>query len=293
MSKAVANEHGVTWSDSRNVFRVFMKKLTVVLLGLTAALAVAVFAGQGHASAATAIAAHSHPTWIEQNATDLVNLRSVGEEDTFGWTLCNPLLASGEGNPQMAACAAGQVPDFTTETAFATWAATAPKYARVVFDIEGWAASDGEAATYASELHYVVLAAQEAKTRGLELVEMPVAPFSEQAGLDASAAKWGAWGADAQIQSAVGNKEYPALFSDAYDAVRKVSKTARVFAGMGSDAGGTPRTPAEMEAAWNSVKAEAYGVFNNSPTWGPPGTGCALVNGCAETDRTFLDYVDK
>jgi hypothetical protein len=261
---------------------------------LVIGLPLAVLVGFGGAAIGSCAVSHaaaviSHPDDIIQNDDD-ANLIAAGIPDTFGLDICD---YASEGNPQMTACAAGQTPGFTTETAFAAWAATAPKGSVALVDIEQWPASDGEAASYALELHYVALTGQVAKADGVDVIEAPVSSTATMPGLDASAAKWGAWGVDEQIQQSVGNSGYGSRFLGTLADIRKVSKTAKVFAGLSTDSGGVPRTAAELEAAWNSVKADAYGFWLNVPIWtSPPGIGCAVTNGCATVGAAFIKYIN-
>ena len=219
------------------------------------------------------------------------DLSAIGGVGSYAWVGCGlttaPLTPSND-----AACQPGQVPIYTNYSTFKNDVSShlLTQGDTVIFDNEVWKYTP--AWEQAHQVLYEQLAAQLAIANGITFIN---APYGKSAKItiadDVGAAKYASV---VEIQSQTLDrdpKEFQAFVKKDVTAIRAVSPTVTILAGLATDAGGIPTSTSDMYQEYKSVKGEVQGFWLNANTWGPPhAQGCA-AQGCPAIARGFLQLI--
>lgn len=206
-----------------------------------------------------------------------------GRTSDFTWVSCG--ISAG-------ACRRGQILTFTSYWALGRAIAGGQlrRGSTILFDQEGWGATP--AREHAHPGRYLRLAALLAHAHGITIIETPyvkgAGPLTAE---DVVAARY-ADVVDIQSQRYVAHpNQFASFVSQDIAAMRAVSSSVKILAGLAPDAGGTPVTASEMYRSYASVYYEVSGYWLNAAPWAPPrGKGCAPV-GCPAVVHKFLNDI--
>lgn len=222
---------------------------------------------------------------IKQN-----DLAAVGNKDApdFGWIACDLGMARRYGT-KTGSCRNGQVPVYASYWALkrAIVLGRVKAGMTILFDQEIWKSTP--AREQARPEYYIRAAAQLAHANGVLIIESVYEPtMAGEIAVEVAAAPY----ADViSIQSQRWD-QHPSQFtnyvSQSVAAIRAVSPTVPIMAGLATDAGGQPVTASEMvreyDQTWNMVN---YFWLNAAQWPRPRGTGCA-PRGCGRVGDRFL-----
>jgi hypothetical protein len=222
---------------------------------------------------------------IKQN-----DLAAIGKQyaPDFHWIACGlgtaPPYASKRGP-----CHRGQVPIYasywTLEKAIAAGAVTSGM--TVLFDQEPWKWTPVREQDHPE--YYIRAAAELAQANDVFIIETVYEPtVAGEIAVEEAAAPY------ASVVSIQSQKydQHPDQFtnyvSESVAAIRTISATVPIMAGLATDAGGVPVTASEMVREYDQTYGLVSYFWLNANQWGPPtGKGCA-PKGCGRVGARFL-----
>jgi hypothetical protein len=272
----------------RIVLRAVWFAVAAIAIGIVSALLISLL-GSFPTEAATIGPQPMSQNWLMNN-TELATLQAAGYNGP------TPEFVQCDNGGSNASCTGHEVPSYMNYYALRT-ALRRGVRGYVTLDLEGWTYTPHyQSATPEAEAKYYRLAAELCKRYGVRLIATPVTTRDEATIPQVSAAKYGAWGIDLQIQFATsGPKLYQQLTETEVAAIRKVSKRVVILDGIASDAGGYPTTARLMWSSYERTKNLVDGYWLNDPVWithhnGTPATGCATT-GCPGVTMKFLQMI--
>jgi hypothetical protein len=253
-----------------------------VVSRIAVAILTAVLAAIAPAAHVTYVPA-AHKLWLGKTH-DL--LMFGGRTEDFTWVSCG--ISAGP----CSRGSRGQILTFTSYWALGRAIASGRlrRGRTILFDQEGWGATPTR--EHAHPDRYLRLAALLAHAHGITIIETPyvkgAGPLITE---DVAAARY-ADVVDIQSQRYVAHPDLFATFvSQDIAAMRAVSPSVKILAGLAPDAGGTPVTAGQMYRSYASVYSEVGGYWLNAAPWAPPrGKGCAPV-GCPAVVHRFLNDI--
>jgi len=222
---------------------------------------------------------------IKQN-----DLAAIGKKyaPDFHWIACGvrtaPPYASRTGP-----CRSGQVPTYASywklEKAIAAGKVTSGM--TILFDQEIWPATPPREQAHPE--YYIKAAAQLAHAHGVFIVETVYEPtVAEEIAVEVAAAPY----ADVVAIQSQEMDQHPDGFasyvSESVQAIRAVSSTVPIMAGLATDADGHPVTASRMVREYDQTYSMVSYFWLNASQWAPPrGRGCA-PRGCGRIADRFL-----
>jgi hypothetical protein len=258
-----------------------MTRVRVAIGALTLALLALLFIS-GPARAAATIPA---PTMAGKYWLVKENDAQVIGEGTWTWTGCG-ITTSPARIHHTGPCLPGQDRIYTSYWTLTRWI-TAGKQkpgTTVIFDQEGW--TDTPLLERRHPAYYLQKACQYAAARRVRMIAAPTTgglPVVQRAARYCPVL-------DLQIQYLDGApRKYAQLARTYVTAIRKISRTVIILAGLAPDAAGRPVPAASMTAEYQATRALVQGYWLNADKWAA-GTGCA-PEGCGATVRAFLTSI--
>ncbi len=264
--------------------------LAAAVLGVSSAASAAAIQAAGPAAVAigpfTNLMA-GQPFLIKEN-----DLAVIGGKGTYQWVACG--ISTDPFNvAEVLPCAPGQDRIYASfyTLRYDTNHHKLVSGDTIIFDQEGWSITPAYEREHPQE--FLQRAAQLAAASGVTIIETPTGATPghtgvQQQALDVTAAAY-APVIELQDQYLDGNPAaYIATVKVNVAAVRAVSKTVVILAGLAPDAGGRPVTSADMLDEYQSVRSIVQGFWLNADQWAPPkGTGCAPA-GCPLVVDQFI-----
>jgi len=256
----------------------------VLAVGLLCGVMLGGWAGGGRSEAATA-PGPSKLALIKQNDLAVIGR---GYAPEFEWIACGVTTAAPRG-PRTGRCRRGQVPTFASYWALkhAIAAGKVTSGMTILFDQEGWKWTP--AREQAHPRYYIRAAAQLAHAHGVFIIETVVEPTTAgEIAVEVAAAPY----ADVISIQSQKTDQHPDRFTSyvtqSVAAIRAVSPTVPIMAGLATDAGGHPVTAAMMAREYDQTYSLVSYFWLNAARWPPPtGHGCA-PRGCGRIAARFL-----
>jgi hypothetical protein len=222
---------------------------------------------------------------IKQN-----DLAAVGKKYArdFKWIACGlgtaPPYASKTGP-----CHKGQVPVYASYWALKNAIASGKlrKGMTILFDQEGWKWTPPRERAHPE--HYIKAAAKLANANGIFIIETVYErTLAGEIAVEVAAAPY----ADVIAIQSQRTDQHPDRFtryvSQSVKAIRAVSPTVPIMAGLATDAGGVPVTAGKMVREYDQTYTMVSYFWLNADQWPPPrGKGCA-PRGCGAVGARFL-----
>jgi hypothetical protein len=222
---------------------------------------------------------------IKQN-----DLAAIGKKyaPDFKWIACGlgtaPPYASRTGP-----CRKGQLPIYASYWALksAIAAGKLPAGTTILFDQENWKWTPPRERAHPD--FYIKAAAQLAHANGIAIIETVYEPtMASEIAVEVAAAAY----ADVVAIQSQRTDEHPDQFTNyvaqSVAAIRFVSQTVPIMAGLATDAGGRPVTVSKMVREYDQTYAMVNYFWLNADQWAPPtGRGCA-PRGCGPIGARFL-----
>lgn len=206
----------------------------------------------------------------------------------FNWIACG-LGTAGRDGTKTGPCRKGQVPIYASywalKNAIASGRVTGGM--TILFDQETWKWTP--AREQAHPEYYIRAAAQLAHANGVFIIESVYEPTtSGEIAVEVAAAPY----ADVIAIQSQKTDQHPDQFtsyvSRSVAAIRAVSATVSIMAGLATDAGGHPITARMMVREYDQTYGMVSYFWLNAAQWAPPrGTGCA-PRGCGAVGERFL-----
>jgi hypothetical protein len=260
-------------------------KRGIVVVAVTLVIAAVLGAWQGTRSYASAAPGPSKLAFIKQN-----DLAAIGKKNApdFNWIACGlgtaPPYASKTGP-----CRKGQVPIYasywTLQKAIASGKVRPGM--TVLFDQEVWKWTP--AREQAHPEYYIKAAAQLAHANNVFIIESVYEPtMASEIAVEVAAAPY----ADVVSIQSQKTDQHPGEFisyvEQSVAAIRAVSPTVPIMAGLATDADGHPVTASKMVREYDGTYNLVDYFWLNADQWAPPtGQGCA-PRGCGGVGARFL-----
>ncbi|HTX80996.1 MAG TPA: hypothetical protein VME44_02360 [Streptosporangiaceae bacterium] len=222
---------------------------------------------------------------IKQN-----DLAAIGKKyaPNFNWIACG-LSTAGRNGTKTGTCRKGQVPIYASYWALkkAIRSGQVKPGMTILFDQEIWKWTP--AREQAHPEYYIRAAAQLAHANGVFIIESVYEPTTAgEIAVEVAAAPY----ADVISIQSQKSDQHPGRFtsyvSQSVAAIRAVSPTVPIMAGLATDAGGQPITAGEMTREYDQTYNMVSYFWLNAAEWAPPrGTGCA-PRGCGRVGDRFL-----
>jgi hypothetical protein len=262
------------------VKRIFLVRAAILI----SIVQLVIWCGVGRSDAATT-PGPSKLALIKQN-----DLAAIGKKyaPDFQWIACGLSTAPPHGS-KTGPCHKGQVPVYasywTLKKALA--AGTVTRGMTILFDQEGWKWTPPR--EQAHPAYYIKAAAQLARAHGVFIIESVNEPTAAaEIAVEVAAAPY----ADVVSIQSQRADQHPAQFTNyvsaSVAAIRAVSPTVPIMAGLATDAGGHPVTASQMVREYDQTYSMVSYFWLNAAQWPPPaGKGCA-PRGCGRIGARFL-----
>ena len=261
-----------------------MHRAVLVAVALISVAVLGTWYGAGR-SYAGAAPGPSKLALIKQN-----DLAAIGRKHAphFSWTVCG-LGTAGPYQSKTGRCRKGQVPVYASywalKNAIASGKVTAGM--TILFDQETWSWTPPRERAHPE--HYIKAAAQLAHANGVFIIETCYErTIASEIAVEVAAAPY----ADVVSIQSQRADEHPDRFtnyvSEAVAAIRAVSPTVPIMAGLATDAGGQPVSASKMAREYDQTYNMVNYFWLNAAQWAPPrGQGCA-PRGCGGVGDRFL-----
>jgi hypothetical protein len=265
--------------------RLFVKRNALVLAASLIFLAVlGTLVGAGHSDAATS-PGPSKLALIKQN-----DLAAIGKKyaPDFNWIACGLGTAPPYGT-KTGRCRKGQVPVYASYWVLKSAIASGRVKAgmTILFDQEIWKWTP--AREQAHPEHYIRAAALLAHAHGVFIIESVYEPTTaSEIAVEVAAAPYADVIAIQSQKSDLHPGRFTSYVSQSVAAIRGVSSTVPIMAGLATDADGQPVTAGEMVREYDQTYSMVKYFWLNAAQWRPPrGHGCA-PRGCGRVADRFL-----
>jgi hypothetical protein len=222
---------------------------------------------------------------IKQNDLAVIGKKYAPD---FGWIACG-LGTAGRYGTKTGTCHKGQVPTYASfwalKKAIASGQLTRGR--TVLFDQEIWKGTP--AREQAHPAYYIRAAAQLAHANGVYIIESVYEPTTpDEIAVEVAAAPY----ADVLAIQSQKTDQHPDQFtnyvSQSVAAIRAVSPTVPIMAGLATDAGGRPVSVGKIVREYDQTYDMVSYFWLNAAQWPPPrGAGCA-PRGCGAVGDRFL-----
>jgi len=256
----------------------------VLAVGLVCGVVLGGWAEAGRSEAAVT-PGPSKLALIKQNDLAVIGRKYAPD---FQWVACGVTTAAPHGS-KSGRCRRGQVPTYASywalKNAIAAGKVTAGM--RILFDQETWKWTP--AREQAHPQYYIRAAAQLAHAHGVFIIETVYQPtMAAEIAVEVAGAPY----ADVISIQSQKTDQHPDQFTNyvtqSVAAIRAVSPTVPIMAGLATDAGGHPVTAAMMAREYDQTYSLVSYFWLNAAQWPPPtGHGCA-PRGCGPTATRFL-----
>jgi hypothetical protein len=253
----------------------------ITLIGITV---LSIWCGAAVSSAAVS-PGPSKLALIKQN-----DLAAIGKQyaPDFSWIACGlgtaPPYASRTGP-----CSSGQVPIYASYWVLkkAIAAGKVRPGMTILFDQEVWKWTP--AREQAHPEYYIKAAAQLAHANGVHIIETVYEPtIASEIAVEVAAAPYANVIAIQSQDADQHPDRFTSYVAESVQAIRAVSPTIPIMAGLATDAGGRPVTASKMVSEYDQTYSMVDYFWLNADQWAPPrGQGCA-PRGCGRIGARFL-----